>query len=267
MKLNIEHSTRYTFNKPLGYTIQELRLTPQDGFGQRVKNWQVKVSGHTTQHTDAFGNIAQMLVIDSPHHELMITASGEVETDLDLPPIDDFLALPIYLRNTKLTKPDGEIKKFANSILTQGDAVNITSLTVLMNEIVEQVKWTKDADENKQSAIEAFAAKAALSQGLAHAFIACCRGVRVPARLVHGYCFNSSNNQLEHHSWADVWLIGHGWQSFDVANNCKSNGVHVRLATGLDYRDACPVSRVVSESDHSQLSLNFKVQALTQMQQ
>lgn len=37
MKLNIEHRTRYQFDAPLSYTIQQLRLTPQDGFGQRVK--------------------------------------------------------------------------------------------------------------------------------------------------------------------------------------------------------------------------------------
>ncbi len=265
MKLNIEHSTRYTFNKPLGYTIQQLRLTPQDGFGQRVRNWQVKVSGHSTQHTDAFGNTAHILVVDSPHQELLITASGEVETDLDLPPVNNHLALPIYLRNTLLTASDNEIKSFVNSILANRQVVNINVLTDLMNAIVEEISWKKDSDENKQSAIETFVTKTALSEGFAHLFIACCRAIRVPARLVHGYWFNAGN--LEHHSWADAWIIGQGWQSFDVMNNCKSNGVHVRLATGLDYRDACPISRVIRELDDVQLSLNFKVQEITQMQQ
>ena len=115
MKLNIEHRTCYAFNKPVGYTIQQLRLTPQDGFGQRVNNWHVKVSGRTSPYTDAFGNTTHMLVMDSPHQEIVITASGEVETDLDLSqnvlsqssnltPNPDDLALPVYLRNTAFTR-------------------------------------------------------------------------------------------------------------------------------------------------------------------
>jgi transglutaminase-like putative cysteine protease len=41
------------------------------------------------------------------------------------------------------------------------------------------------------------------------------------------------------HAWAEVWLNGR-WQSFDITNNTRHLNQHLRLATGLDYLDACP---------------------------
>ena len=41
-------------------------------------------------------------------------------------------------------------------------------------------------------------------------------------------------------AWAEVWL-NERWQSFDITNNTRSLNQHLRLATGLDYLDACPV--------------------------
>jgi transglutaminase-like putative cysteine protease len=43
------------------------------------------------------------------------------------------------------------------------------------------------------------------------------------------------------HAWAEAWIEGAGWQGFDVANQVRARGRHVRVAVGLDYLDACPV--------------------------
>ncbi|MDI1308997.1 MAG: transglutaminase family protein [Methylotenera sp.] len=275
MKFNIEHHTRFAFNKLVGYTIQQLRLTPQDGFGQRVNNWQLKVSGLSSTQTDAFGNITHTLVKDAPHQEIMIIATGEVETDLDSSEDlletnkikHDDLALPIYLRNTSLTIANEAIIKFAQNIASQHDTINQNLLTALMDGVSQTIKWDKTTAENQQSAISTFAAGKALSQGMTHLFISCCRALKIPARLVHGYCFNPATKQIENHSWADAWLLETGWQSFDIANNMPSNGIHIRLATGLDYRDACPVSSVMHDIANDKMSVDFKVHEISQMQQ
>lgn len=267
MKLHIEHQTHFTFNKSVGYSIQQLRLTPQDGFGQRVNHWHLTVSGCATPSTDAFGNTIHTLVTDVFHQQVMITASGEIETDLDLPATADKLGLPIYLRNTALTEPNLAIMAYAQSFLGAGTVVNTEVLNTLMGDIYQRIQLDHHADEAQQSAVDTFSAGKGLTQGMAHLFISCCRALNVPARLVHGYCFNLGSNQLEDHSWADAWLNGKGWHSFDVANNTASNGVHVRLATGLDYRSACPVSSTMQDLGTEQLKVNFKVHAMSQMQQ
>ena len=275
MKFNIEHHTRFAFNKPIGYTIQQLRLTPQDGFGQRVSNWQVKVSGLSSTQIDTFGNTTHTLVMDTPHQEIIISATGEVETDLAWPAdllakdktkLDD-LALPIYLRSTALTAANKQVTQLAQQVASQHQAINIDLLTALMNSISQTVMLDKTTAENQQSAIATLSAGKALSQGMTHLFISCCRALKIPARFVHGYCFNPTTKQLEHHSWADTWLVGSGWLSFDVANNTPSNGIHIRLATGLDYRDACPISSVMHDIGNEKMSVDFKVHEMSQMQQ
>jgi len=82
MHLSIQHRTRYHYSENLNYTIQQLRLPPRDGFGQHVKHWSIRANGHLHPTDDAFGNAVHTLVIDAPHTEINILASGEVETSL-----------------------------------------------------------------------------------------------------------------------------------------------------------------------------------------
>lgn len=275
MKFNIEHQTRFAFNKPVGYTIQQLRLTPESGFGQRVSNWQLKVSGLSSPQIDTFGNTTHTLVLDVPHQEIIISVTGEVETDLDsttttndanetLATKYENLALPIYLRNTKLTEANDQVIQLSDQFLTKGEPHTLTMLTALMHGISQKIVYDHNAAEHQQSAITTLAEGKGLSQGMAHLFISCCRASKIPARLVHGYCYNHETKQLDYHSWADAWLLKDGWQSFDIAKNARSNGIHVRLATGLDYRDACPISRVMLDVVHEKMSINSKVHAIAQ---
>ena len=266
MQLVIQHQTHYALDALADYSIQQLRLTPQDGFGQRVKNWTLKVSGNMSRYRDAFGNTAHTLVMDRPHAEITITASGEVETDIDVPPPLDHLSLPVFLRNTPLNRPDEAIRRFAQEFLTVGKGVNDAVLAELMHALHKRIALEATTGELPKSAIDTFAEGAGNSHAMAHLFIACCHALAVPARFVHGYWFDSATDRIENHGWADAWLIDHGWMSFDIANDCLSNGVHVRLATGLDYRDACPVSTMMNDA-RERLSVSVKVQEMEQAQQ
>jgi len=51
--------------------------------------------------------------------------------------------------------------------------------------------------------------------------------------------------QTASHAWAEVHLQGLGWVGFDAANKICPDDRYVRLSTGLDYRDAAPVSGMV----------------------
>jgi transglutaminase-like putative cysteine protease len=242
MLLNIEHRTNYTYSESVNYTIQQLRLTPQDGFGQRVRRWEIRVNGHLHQFEDAYGNAAHTLVLDSPHHEINIIASGEVETGLDIPATDDNLPLGIYLRNTALTESGDQLKAFAGQYAGQAVSENGLWLEDMMREIVRLVPYARGSTVVDTDAATAFRLGSGVCQDHAHIFITCCRSLGLPARYVSGYLFTEDGSLMESHAWADIWVGQQGWQSFDVSNGCRTNGTHVRLAVGLDYHDACPVS-------------------------
>ncbi|MBU3737277.1 MAG: transglutaminase family protein [Methylobacterium sp.] len=259
MQLIIEHRTRLDFESPVDYTIQELHLTPLDGFGQRVKRWEIRVNGKMQPHADPYGNLAHTLVVEGAHRSIEITAGGEVETDLDTPPPADRLPLPVYLRSTALTETSPDMLDFARRFGTAGGGLDSAGLHALMRAVRERVAF--DAEAKSGSAAAAFAAGRGDSAAQTHVFIACCRSLGVPARFVSGYLFSASRRMVSNHAWADAWL-GDGWCSFDITSGLRTNGIHVRLAAGLDARDASPVS---PGRPQAAASSSFRVQ--TQAQQ
>jgi len=239
MLLNIEHRTQYSYSEPVNYTIQQLRLTPQNGFGQLVNRWEIKVNGQLSAFEDVYGNLVHTLAIDVPHEKITIIAKGEVETGLPLVEQTQRLPLSIYLRDTPLTTTDEEMRAFAKRFLFPRDQQK--ALEDMMHATLERVAYIRGATQVNTSALEAFQLGKGVCQDHAHIFVACCRSIGLPARYVSGYLFTEDGSLMQSHAWADVWLQDFGWQSFDVSNGCQAYEVHVRLAAGLDYRSASPV--------------------------
>lgn len=246
MLLNIEHHTCYAYSEPVNYTIQQLRLSPLNGFGQHVKRWEIKVNGDIHAVEDVYGNTTHTLVIDKPHSEIVIIATGEVETGLDFNNFQSDsskiygLPLSVFLRDTALTCSDVAIRDFAaqfKSQLNQNDA-----LEKMMHALLAQVRYIKGVTQVTTSAVEAFQLGQGVCQDHAHIFIACCRSIGLPARYVSGYLYTEDASLMQTHAWVDVWVAGVGWQSFDVSNGCRAHAVHIRLACGLDYRSSSPVT-------------------------
>ncbi len=76
-----------------------------------------------------------------------------------------------------------------------------------------------------------------------HIFLSCAREMGVPARYVSGYLMlDDVIAQQAMHAWAEAFVDGLGWVGFDVSNAISPDMRYVRVATGLDYSDAAPVS-------------------------
>jgi transglutaminase-like putative cysteine protease len=241
MLLNIEHHTRYVYSESVNYTIQQLRLSPQNGFGQHVKRWDIKVAGALHPTEDAYGNNTHTLVIDKPHQEILIVAQGEIETGLEVMTQHQNLPLSIYLRDTPLTLSNVAMRYFAAQFKAAPHHQS-SALSAMMHALLVRVKYLSGATQVNTSAMEAFELGQGVCQDHAHIFIACCRSMGLPARYVSGYLFTADGSLMQTHAWADVYLSDSGWQSFDVSNGCRAGETHVRLATGLDYSSASPVS-------------------------
>lgn len=238
MHLSIRHNTIYQYSEPLIYSIQQLKLTPRDGFGQSVKNWAISVNAHLHQYQDCHGNIVHTAVMDNQHNEINIIAKGEVETGLKMQLHDELMPLDIFLRSTELTLADAALKDFASQFVP---LLNIEDLEKLGEAIIAKVPYHRGTTGVYTSASQAFAVGLGVCQDHAHVFIACCRHLGVAARYVSGYLFTDDGHLLDSHAWADAWLAGIGWVSVDVSNLCLADAKYVRLATGLDYHEASPV--------------------------
>ncbi|MDP8566265.1 transglutaminase family protein [Methylophilus aquaticus] len=234
MLLNIEHQTQYVYSDVVQYTIQQLRLTPRNGMGQHVKQWEIKVNGQLHAFEDTFGNTTHTLVIDQPHQELLISVSGEVETGVSGLEAHQPLPLAIYLRDTPLTQADAAITAFAKHYAK-------APVAELMLALRDRMQYIKGATQVDTTAAEAFRLGQGVCQDHTHIFIACCHSLGLPARYVSGYLFTPDGSLMQTHAWVDVWQTDH-WLGLDVSNGTLVDEMHVRLATGLDYRSASPVT-------------------------
>lgn len=245
MRLRISHTTEYRYDDPVQYSLQRLRLTPQDGPGQKVLSWNIAVDGANVEagFNDQFGNQTHLVSTEGDSHSVHIVASGEVETEDRsgvYGPHQGYVPLWLYLRDTPLTKPGKLIRELSRSL--SGDN-ELAKMHDLMGKLNAQIAYETGSTGTETTAEQALEAGRGVCQDHAHAFIAAARLLALPARYVSGYLLMDDRiEQVATHAWAEVHLQGLGWVGFDAANNHCPDARYVRIATGLCYPDAAPVS-------------------------
>ena len=262
MRLKISHTTEYTYDEPVPYSLQRLRLTPLNGPAQKVLNWAVTVDGAKIEagYADQYGNRTELVSVEGAEHTIRITASGEVETQ-DRAGVfgahQGFCPLWLFLRETPRTKPGKLVKELAKGI--KGDS-ELAQMHALMESIHETVAYTPGTTNTETTAEEALEAKTGVCQDHAHIFISAARLIGMPARYVSGYLLmEGQSDQVATHAWAEVHLPGLGWVGFDAANKLCPNDAYVRIASGLCYRDCAPVSGMRISPTGGTFGENLKV--------
>ena len=250
MRLLIEHRTRYSFTLPQRRLVQLLRVTPLSFFGQSVVDWQIDVdcNARLKSGRDGFGNETTMLYIDGPTDTIAVTVRGEVLTQDRAGIVTGALEpLPpeLYTRSTALTQPSDAIADFARGFLDAAKSP-LSAMHAIMGGLNERIRFDAGTGDVTRGAIQAFEEKSGVCQDHAHLMIASARSLGIPARYVSGHLWRSDQPkgsvQAATHAWAEVWLADYGWVAFDAANDHCPDEAYVRVAIGLDYRDAAPLS-------------------------
>ena len=262
MRLAIRHRTHYRYDAPVGFAMQRLRLWPRSSAHQRVGRWDVRVEGASEQARfhDAHGNDLSLCAVRRDAPELVIEVEGEVETLNDTGVLgEDEGGAPLWLygRDTELTRAGGGIPALA---ATYDPVDPLRSLHALSERIRGAVAYEVGATGPATTAAEALSLGRGVCQDHAQLFCAAARSRGVPARYVSGYLkMNDRDEQDATHAWAEAHVPDLGWVGFDVSNGYSPDGRYVRLAVGLDYRDAAPVSGIVSAERIETLDVQLSV--------
>lgn len=247
MFLRISHATRYRFEQPVHYALQELRVTPKSGAGQRVLAWEVTIEGgrKEVEFTDQFNNRVMLISTNPGGTEISIRCEGEVETEDRqgiLGVTRGFAPLWFFRRQTALTMAGRGVRKLLTRLRREALEGDIPMLHRLSALIGEEVRYQTGETHPGTTAEEALATGRGVCQDHAHVFIAAARALGFPARYVSGYLLLDGQTEQEAmHAWAEAYLDDLGWVGFDVSNGISPDARYVRVATGLDYRDAAPI--------------------------
>ncbi len=245
MELLVRHQTVYRYMSPASRIALMLRLRPASFDGQQVVNWGVSVNDEAVDHftPNAWGDFESVFQHIHPTHEIIIVASGMVETHdragvvnglkREVPPA-------VFLRQTDLTKPDAAIAEMASMIDGANDLARLHNLSALIH---DKITYQSGVTNSATTAAAALAMGKGVCQDQTHIFLSAARTLGVAARYVVGYLkTNEDQNALsETHAWAEAYVNGLGWVGFDATNGVCTTQNYVRLCCGLDAQEAAPI--------------------------
>ena len=273
MRLSVHYNTVYHYSEPTQRVIQLLRLTPPSFAGQNVLDWRIGVDcdARLREGRDGYGNITHMLYIDRPVRKLKISVTGKVLTEDRAGVVEGLpneLPPPVYLRPTPLTEPGPAITDFARTLDRMGGAP-LERLHRLTSAIHGRMNFDTGRTETDTTAQEAFSAGHGVCQDFTHIFIAVARATGLPARYISGHLFRRDGDALQEaaHAWAEAYVPDLGWVAFDPSNGISADDAYIRVAAGLDYRDAAPVVGARRGGGEEELAVDVQVrQAQSQSQ-
>lgn len=265
MRLTIRHTTTYRFAEPVHYGLQKLRLIPKSRAGQTVLNWSMTIEGGKaeTEFTDEYLNRVSLISFDPQATEIIVHCEGEVDS-ADRGGVvgkhGGFAPLWLFLRSTPLTRAGANLRRLTRG-LREDEAEDIPRLHALSARVLEAVDYKIGRTGPETTAEDALEGGAGVCQDHAHVFIAAARLLGYPARYVSGYLMMDDRvHQDASHAWAEAHVAGLGWVGFDISNAISPDARYVRVATGLDYAEAAPISGVRFGASGESLAVDIQVQ-------
>ena len=265
MTLHISHTTQYTFDAPPSYGLQQIRLTPKQSKGQSYEDWSVSVKGASiqTQFLDHNQNQVHLIKIDEGALHVTVKSEGTVHVE----DIDGVVGqhkgpapLWYFLRQTGLTMPGPGLTAIAKDF-AQISGTDLERLHALSSMIGQRVTYKTGQTDSVTTVEQAISAGAGVCQDHTHIFIAAARLADFPARYVSGYLMmNDRIVQEATHAWAEVHVPDLGWTGFDVSNQISPDSRYVRVATGLDYSAAAPISGLTQGGSGESINVSLSVQ-------
>lgn len=265
MRIEISHQSTYNYDQPVHVGMQQLRLTPTTGAGQHVVTWQTSLEGATQEleFVDHNMNHVRLISFIEGETSIGINTSGVVETTDTagiVAPDHENCPRWLFQRSTDLTIAGPRITDLVTSMSngSLGDVAQLHQLSELVRSAVEY--RTGDTDV-AFTAEEALALGNGVCQDHSHIFLSGARLLGYPARYVSGYLvIDDQIDQEATHAWAEVAVPDLGWVGFDISNGIAPDERYVRLATGLDYKEAAPISGIRFGSANEELSVMLQVQ-------
>ncbi len=272
MRLSIRHTTRYSFAEPVIHALQRLRLTPKETQGQKIVNWQMEFENaeRELEFDDQHFNTVTLVAVHPGVSEVVVTCHGTVDTEDNAGVIgkhSGHMPLWSFLTQTSLTKPGPKVRAMIRD-LDPPEGNKLDYLHALSARIAELVAYETGKTNVDTTAEEAVGEGFGVCQDHAHIFIGAARLADIPARYVSGYLMMDDRiDQQATHAWAEAHVDGLGWVGFDISNGISPDPRYVRVATGLDYRDAAPLTGISFGGTEQKLTVDVAVEQQTMEQQ
>ena len=260
--LTIRHKTTYRYRLPVWLGTHRLMLRPRESREVRLISSDVTMTpaAPLSWANDVFGNAVATASFQGMTDHLSIESIAMVELSASAWPVFDIsalassypfrysddewsdlgsLTLPLY------ADPDGRLAAWARGFVRGAPTDTLSLLKDLHNGVPEWIRYQSREEEGTQSPLQTLDRGWGSCRDLAVLFVEAARSLGLGARIISGYFYNPDQLAApggSTHAWAEIYLPGAGWITFDPTNRGigGSNLIPVAVARGI--AQAMPVT-------------------------
>jgi transglutaminase-like putative cysteine protease len=262
--LNIRHNTTYRFRQPVSLGPHRLMLRPRESRELRLASSRVGITpaATVTWAQDVFGNAIATASFQTMSDTLVIESVAELQLHAEAWPVFDIAASAIFypfrysdddwtdigaLGVPQYVDPAGQVRNWAKSFVRSIPTDTLSLLKDLCTGVPSQIGYQSREDEGTQTPDQTLDRGWGSCRDIAVLFAEAARALGFAARIVSGYIYNptqdsvGSSNAGTTHAWAEVYIPGAGWITFDPTNRSVGGFNLVPVAVGRHIRQIMPV--------------------------
>jgi transglutaminase-like putative cysteine protease len=253
----IQHVTKYSYNRSVKESVNQLRIYPVASEQQEILQHDVTITTDPELFffLDYWGNRCADFSLLEAHTSLIIdsrvvvrTIGKETVSVVESTREELLEQVNSNFQLLELSRPEEILSvKALQQILT---ALNCEHKTVMQiveacsGYIFSEFKYIKGITNIETTVDEILEHRSGVCQDFAHVLLQLLRSMGIPSRYVSGYiCPNKNGMRGEGatHAWVEAWIPQLGWTGIDPTNNVWVTTHHIKLAVGRDFNTCSPV--------------------------
>ena len=277
----ISHRTQYHYNQPVRLGPHRLVLRPRESHELRLVSLDIVTTPvcSISWAGDVFGNAIATASFDAQAERtdsLLIESVAEVELTSAAWPVFPIAAsaasFPFRysaderadlgaLREPQYLDTMQRLKSWARGFVRGNPTDTLSLLKDLNAGVSAAVSYQAREDEGTQSPSYTLDAGRGSCRDMAVLFAEGCRALGFAARIVSGYLYNPANPMGTTHAWAEVFVPGAGWITFDPTNRQMGGFNLIPVAVARDLSQVMPVTGnyIGTSSDMARLTVAVEV--------
>jgi transglutaminase-like putative cysteine protease len=263
--LKIHHKTTYRYRQLVSLGPHRLMLRPRESRDLRLISSDVAVTPDAvvTWAHDVFGNAVATASFQTLAENLVIDSVTELQHNATAWPVFDVAASAVFypfrysdddwidlgaLTILQYPDPAGRLRDWARAFVGGNPTDTLALLKDLSSGISEWIHYQSREDEGTQSPIHTLDRGWGSCRDFAVLFVEAARSLGFGARIVSGYLYNPDQNLVgsrdagSTHAWAEVYVPGAGWITFDPTNRGVGGFNLIPVAVARDIRQTMPVA-------------------------
>lgn len=261
--LTIRHRTRYRYRAPVRLGRHRLMLRPRESHDLRLVSNTIEIAPAASLlwASDVFGNAVASVDFATVADSLTIDSTAIVELNASPWPVFDIASSAVRypfryssdettdlgaLLTPQYFDPENRLAEWAQGFVRGTETDTLALLKDLVCGVAAKISYQSRDEEGTQSPRQSLERGWGSCRDFAVLFVEAARCLGFGARIISGYVYNpdlvAASSGASTHAWAEVYLPGAGWITFDPTNRAVGAFNLIPVAVGRSIAQVMPVA-------------------------